>query len=69
MFTDIVIFFLISRLPTQVIGQILNLLCKLLTPDKDDATRGRSQLAVILENVAYMMVTDADCPTPDPPKL
>jgi len=44
-------------------------MCKLLTPDKDDATRGRSQLAVIMEKIAYMMVTDAECPSPTPPKL
>lgn len=60
---------IISRLPTQIIGQLLNFMCKLLTPDKNDATRGRSQLAAILENVAYMLVTDAVCPSPDPPKL
>ncbi|KAL4228132.1 hypothetical protein ACF0H5_013567 [Mactra antiquata] len=60
---------LTRRLPTQVIGQILNLLCKLLTPDKDDATRGRSQLAVMLEKVAYMLVTGSECPTPEPPTM
>ncbi|XP_053406312.1 adhesion G-protein coupled receptor V1-like [Mercenaria mercenaria] len=57
------------KLPTQLIGQLINLLCKLLSPDKNDATRGRSELATIMENVAYMLITEADCPSPDPPKL
>ncbi|XP_052793587.1 adhesion G-protein coupled receptor V1-like [Mya arenaria] len=56
-------------LPSTIINQVLSLLCKLLTPDKDDATRGRSQLAAILEDTAYMMVTGAVCPTPSPPDV
>ena len=57
------------RLPTQIINQMLSLMCKMLTPDKADATRGRSQLAEILENIAYLMLTATECPTPDPPDL
>ncbi|KAH3717902.1 hypothetical protein DPMN_060698 [Dreissena polymorpha] len=57
------------KLTPAIINQILSILCKFLTPDKDDATRGRFKLAEIMENTAYLMVTGAPCPTPLPPDV
>ncbi|XP_060082724.1 adhesion G-protein coupled receptor V1-like [Ylistrum balloti] len=56
-------------LPTEIINQIMNVMCNMLNPSKNDATRRRSSLATLMENLAYTTLTGKPCPSPDPPEL
>ncbi|KAJ8304146.1 hypothetical protein KUTeg_017729 [Tegillarca granosa] len=57
------------ELPNQVINQALSVLCKMLNPNKNDATRGRSSLAEVTEKLAYAALFGKNCPTPQPPEV
>ncbi|XP_061172919.1 adhesion G-protein coupled receptor V1-like [Saccostrea echinata] len=57
------------RLTSQVLNQLLNVLCSLMNPNKGDATRGRHSLADLMENLAYASLTEAQCPSPTPPEI
>ncbi|XP_041376199.1 adhesion G-protein coupled receptor V1-like [Gigantopelta aegis] len=57
------------KLPPEVFKSVVSLFCKLLDPGKNDATQGRSSLALILEEFAYTFLTNAECPTPNPPDV
>ncbi|KAK7486836.1 hypothetical protein BaRGS_00021983 [Batillaria attramentaria] len=58
-----------QRHPDEVLNAMLDLLCKMLDPSKVDGTRGRHQLAAVLEKFAYTMLTDRPCPSPQPTSL
>ncbi|XP_033749541.1 adhesion G-protein coupled receptor V1-like [Pecten maximus] len=57
------------QLPTEIINQIMNVMCNMLNPSKNDATRWRSSLATLMEKLAYTTLTGKACPSPDPPEL
>ena len=58
-----------DRLSSQVLNQLLNVLCNLMNPNKADATRGRYSLANLMENLAYASLTETQCPNPTPPEM
>ncbi|XP_069137444.1 adhesion G-protein coupled receptor V1-like isoform X2 [Argopecten irradians] len=57
------------QLPTDIINQIMNVMCNMLNPSKNDATRRRSSMATLMEKLAYTTLTGKPCPSPDPPEL
>lgn len=61
--------FLIDRLSSPVLNQLLNVLCNLMNPNKADSTRGRHSLAGLMENLAYASLTGTQCPNPTPPEM
>ncbi|KAK3601208.1 hypothetical protein CHS0354_004408 [Potamilus streckersoni] len=60
---------LVKKLPEETLAQMFSILCRMLTPDRNDATQGRFSLAFKMENLAYMLVTESSCPTPTPPDM
>ncbi|KAH9498632.1 Adhesion G-protein coupled receptor V1 [Bulinus truncatus] len=50
------------KLPTDVVTAVKNLFCKLLDEAIGDARKGRSSLAAVLENFAYILIKDSSCP-------
>lgn len=50
------------RLPSEVLTAVKNLYCKLLDSAINDARKGRSTLAPLLENFSYTLIKDKPCP-------
>ncbi|KAI8777860.1 G-protein coupled receptor 98, partial [Biomphalaria glabrata] len=50
------------KLPTEVLNAVRNLFCKLLDDAINDARKGRSSLAGLLESFAYVLIKDTTCP-------